>query len=186
MARHAYYIKRVMTSHPGIHFIHLFFLSTATVFAQGSKTPLDKGFIEKTIEYYYTDQAKGHPNSLFFIERDSLVTKAKTIYPTFKVQFVTQEEATAKMLPTRKKASQLDKLTIKWISLDTIDVVIVGCTVGVKKVNEVINGKTMTRNVNFVSDCSEIQSEIPTCRFVYNGLNSSWTQVYEGKVLKKN
>src|SRR5271167_1728008 len=89
-------------------FTPLFMLAGVTVFCQNSKTPLDKGFIDKTIAYYYGRQVKLHPGDrLFLIEKDSFNMNAKTDYGVFKVQFVTKDEAASKM-GTIKKTGQID------------------------------------------------------------------------------
>jgi hypothetical protein len=155
------------------------------VFSQGSKVSLDKGFIDKTIEYYYATQAKQQKGaSIFFIERDSMTMNAKTDYGVFKVQFLSAEEASRKLRSVRKTEAKLDRLVIKWISLDTIDVVITGCTIGQRKVSRTLNNQVITKTENFLTNCTQGFVDIPTCRFVYDPGTTKWSQVNKGKELR--
>jgi hypothetical protein len=167
--------------------VFFFALSITVAFCQTSKTPLDKGFIEKTIAYYYGRQVKSHPgNRLFFIERDSFDTNTKTDYGTFNVQFVSTDEMAAKLAGAVRKTGQLDRIVIKWVSLDTIDVAITRCTLEARKVNKMANGQPKTTIEHSISGCVEANVEIPTCRFVYNRPTSAWAQLDDGRLVKKN
>ena len=153
-------------------------------FSQVSKTPLGKAFIEKTIEYYYTTQARQHGvNSIFFIEKDSLTMNAKTDYGFFKVQFLTASEASDKLSQASAKGARIDRLGLKWITLDTIDVVITGCTVGVRKIKKGVGQKVVTTSERFLTNCTESFVDMPTCRFVYDPATTAWTQLNRGKSL---
>ncbi len=157
-------------------------LISLTSFSQAHKTPLGKGFIEKTIEYYYSTQARQHgANAIFYIEKDSLTMNAKTDYGFFKVQFLTASEATDKLSQTAAKGAKIDRLGLKWITLDTIDVVITGCTVGIRKVKKVVGQKTVTTTERFLTNCTENFVDIPTCRFVYDPSTTAWIQLNRGK-----
>jgi hypothetical protein len=169
------------------NFIPLLMLIGTVAFSQNSKTPLDKGFIEKTISFYYGKQVKMHPgHNLFFIEKDSFNMNTKTEYGTFKVQFVSKDEMAEKISKAINKTSQIDRILIKWISLDTIDVGITSCTMDVKKVNKIINGRQASTMETSLRNCVEANVEIPTCRFVYDQPTSAWAQLDDGKLVKKN
>lgn len=153
---------------------------------QTSKTPLDRGFIDKTITYYYGKQVALHPGTyLFFIEKDSFNMNAKTDYGAFKVQFISKEAA-AKIIKGSKRTAQIDRIGIKWVSLDTIDVSITRCTIIQKQLTKTVNGKKSTTTEISLGDCSDANVEIPTCRFVYSQTTSAWTQLDDGRLVKKH
>jgi hypothetical protein len=167
--------------------VTLLIMASAVGFSQSSKTPLDKGFIDKTIAYYYGRQVKLHPgNTFFLIEKDSFNMSAKTDYGTFKVQFVSEDKLAEQLIKAIKKTAQLDRILIKWISLDTIDVAITRCTIEVKSGSKVVDGQKVTTTEHSISNCSEANVEIPTCRFVYYQPTSAWSQLDDGRLVKKN
>jgi hypothetical protein len=158
---------------------------SAVTFGQSSRIPLDKSFIDKTIEYYYSTQAKQQKgSSVFYVEKDSLTMHARADYPTFRIQFLSAAEGASTIPAVRKQEVKLDKLIIRWVSLDTIDVMINGCTIGKRKINSSADGKQPARTENFLTNCSKAYVDIPTCRFVYDPITTKWNQLNRGKDLK--
>jgi hypothetical protein len=156
--------------------------AVVNVSGQNTKIPLDRGFIDKTIAYYYGRQVRLHPAvRVFFVERDSVNRDAKTDYGLFKVQFISKEEMPAHLAKYSQHKAPLDRIVIRWVSLDTLDVAITNCFVVVKTVTKIENGQTATVTEKSIGDCLSEDPAIPACRFVYDQPRSSWTQLAEKK-----
>jgi hypothetical protein len=160
--------------------------ATLTSSGQTDTSNLQKSFVEKTIEYYYNAPTNGQKSKpTFLILRDSSTTDLQTAYSTFNISFVTRDEAVDKISKTKNKAGQLDNISTKWVSVDTFDVSIAGWGVSVKKVNEVVQGQKIKYHSYFVAGCGGTLGYIPTCRFIYDKTNQSWTQLTDTEIRKE-
>ena len=166
--------------------LFLFLIIRFTSYGQTDTSSLTKNFIEKTIQYYYSPQTDGQSTRLtFLILNDTVTNNVQTTYPKFNVAFVTRDEAVDKISKTKKKAGQLDKIETKWLSKDTFDISIAGWGVSVKKVNQIVNGQKIKYHSYFVAGCGGTLGYIPTCRFVFDKSNNSWTQITDAEIVKQ-
>lgn len=136
-------------------------------------------FYNQTFKDYFG--TKDSTTNDYYILSDSIPAGIKTDYNKFKIHVIDYGQA----YPLIKKdiISSLYWARCKYISKDTVDIVIGGWTVDFERVLRIqkIDGKRklITKNYNFAAWCGGTLGYIPQGRFVYLPEKDSWNYITE-------
>ncbi|PVY40252.1 hypothetical protein [Pontibacter virosus] len=141
-------------------------------------------FYESAISDYYSQTFFNQTNREHLILNDSLPEGLRVKYPNFILFPVTEREGIKKIERTKGKSGTLNKITLKEISPDTMDIIINNWSVTVKRVLKIHEGRLITKNINYAFGCGGTMGYVPEARLVYNRSIKQWEYFSKAALLE--
>ncbi|WP_192821956.1 hypothetical protein [Rufibacter sp. LB8] len=131
-------------------------------------------FYDSVISDYYSRGLFNKTSQENLLLSDSLPNGLRLRYPNFTLKPVTEEAGLNIIESTKGKSGRLNKISLKKISPDTLDLVIVGWGVTIERVFKIHKGRVITKSINMAYGCGGTMGYIPDGRLVYNKNRDKW------------